>query len=118
MDAYGALVFIMHIIEQIQSHPLRPPISLDKKLSQSITDNVSFLQDYLENDSSVNNEEADTLESRIADAAYAAENIIESHIVNKIEAHRENVNSIEFYKSLQKVIGDLESIKRDVTENK
>ncbi|GFP90422.1 putative late blight resistance protein homolog r1a-6 [Phtheirospermum japonicum] len=114
MAAYGALVFVMHIVEQIQSHPLRPPISLDKKLAQSLTDNVTFLQDYLENDSSVDNEEADALECRIADAAYAAEDIIESHIVDQ----KENINSIDFYKSMQKVIGVLESIKRDVAETK
>ncbi|KAK6125043.1 hypothetical protein DH2020_041221 [Rehmannia glutinosa] len=116
MAAYAALVSLRHIIEQLQHHP-RPPISLHKLQVESLTERVTFLQDFLENYSCV-----DALEGRIADAAYAAEDIIESHIVDQIQAgststHVENISgSTEFYQDLQEVIQDMDLIERDVME--
>ncbi|GFQ02280.1 hypothetical protein PHJA_002372000 [Phtheirospermum japonicum] len=111
----------MHIIEQIQNHP-RPPISLNKEQVESLSENVNFLQESLEGYSNFNggsNKDSDALESRIADAAYAAEDIIESHIVDRIQSHGENVRSIEdLYDGLQQVIHDLGLIKKEVTEIK
>ncbi|KAI3455598.1 hypothetical protein Pfo_012261 [Paulownia fortunei] len=121
MAAYAALVSLMHIVEQIQHHP-RPPISLDKLQVESLIKNVTFLQDFLEGYSHGGSKEADALESRIARAAYAAEDIIESHIVDQIfggsTSHVENTSSIEFYQGLQKVMEDMEFIKKEATEIK
>ncbi|EYU21837.1 hypothetical protein MIMGU_mgv1a021514mg [Erythranthe guttata] len=47
MAAYAALLSLRHIIEQIQHHP-RPPFSLDQNQVQSLTDNLIFLQEFLE----------------------------------------------------------------------
>ncbi|GFQ02753.1 putative late blight resistance protein homolog r1b-12 [Phtheirospermum japonicum] len=110
MAAYAALVSVMQIIETVQNHP-RPPISFDKEQLHCLTQNIIFLQQFLETHSI----DDDGLEGRIADAAYAAEDVIESHIVDQIEAnaHRKTIGSADFYDGLHNVIQDLDSIKRD-----
>ncbi|XP_057800174.1 putative late blight resistance protein homolog R1A-10 [Salvia miltiorrhiza] len=87
MAAYAALVSLMHIIDDLERHH-SPPISLNKQQVQSLTENVMFLQEFLEANNSPVSDEADPLEMRIADAAYAAEDAIESHIVAKIQLSR------------------------------
>ncbi|KZV51816.1 hypothetical protein F511_11193 [Dorcoceras hygrometricum] len=49
MAAYADLVFVMHIMEQLRNHP-RPPITLDKKQSESLGEKLCFLQEFLKND--------------------------------------------------------------------
>ncbi|XP_057800193.1 putative late blight resistance protein homolog R1A-10 [Salvia miltiorrhiza] len=87
MAAYAALVSLMHIIDDLERHH-SPPISLNKQQVQSLTENVMFLQEFLEAYISPVSDDADPLEMRIADAAYAAEDAIESHIVAKIQLSR------------------------------
>ncbi|XP_057803153.1 putative late blight resistance protein homolog R1A-10 [Salvia miltiorrhiza] len=87
MAAYAALVSLMHIIDDLERHH-SPPISLDKQQLESLTENVTFLQEFLVAYNSPVSDEADPLEMRIADAAYAAEDAIESHIVAKIQLSR------------------------------
>ncbi|XP_057802996.1 putative late blight resistance protein homolog R1B-16 [Salvia miltiorrhiza] len=87
MAAYAALVSLMHIIDDLERHH-SPPISLNKQQVQSLTENVMFLQEFLEAYISPVSDEADPLEMRIADAAYAAEDAIASHIVAKIQLSR------------------------------
>ncbi|XP_057785028.1 putative late blight resistance protein homolog R1B-16 [Salvia miltiorrhiza] len=87
MAAYAALVSLMHIIDDLERHH-SPPISLNKQQIQSLTENVMFLQEFLEAYNSSVSEEADPFEMRIADVAYAAEDAIESHIVAKIQLSR------------------------------
>ncbi|KAL8458620.1 hypothetical protein ACS0TY_036220 [Phlomoides rotata] len=115
MVAYAALVSLRHIIDQIEHHP-HPPISLDIQQVESLIEKVTFLQDFLEGYSSHvgYSSEADALEMRIADAAYAVEDVIESHIVD--EVHSGRMSSIEFYEGLQKVIEDMDLIKKEVME--
>ncbi|XP_042009736.1 uncharacterized protein LOC121758396 isoform X2 [Salvia splendens] len=87
MAAYGALVSLVQIIVQIQSHP-QPPISLDQKQIEYLTQLITFLQNFLEGYSSNAGytEEEDFWERRIAEAAYDAEDVIESYIVDQILA--------------------------------
>ncbi|XP_057802809.1 putative late blight resistance protein homolog R1B-13 [Salvia miltiorrhiza] len=87
MAAYAALVSLMHIIDDLERHH-SPPISLNKQQVQSLTEIITFLQEFLEANNSPVSDEADPLEMRIADAAYAAEDAIESHIVAKIQLSR------------------------------
>ncbi|KAL3624028.1 hypothetical protein CASFOL_032844 [Castilleja foliolosa] len=116
MAAYAALVSLMYTIDQIQNHP-RPPISLDKDQVQFLTKKLTFLQNYLENYSRVDSQESDALKSRIADASYAAEDLIESRIVYQIQSHGDNIISInDLYDGLQQVIQDLILIEKEVTE--
>ncbi|GFP82791.1 hypothetical protein PHJA_000422200 [Phtheirospermum japonicum] len=78
----------MHIIETIQNHR-RPPISPDKEQVESPTEKVTFLQEFLEGYWYINgggSKDVEGLESRIADAAYEAEDVIESHTIDQMEA--------------------------------
>ncbi|KAL6541930.1 hypothetical protein OROGR_011416 [Orobanche gracilis] len=120
MAAYGSLVSVMQIIDQLQHHP-RPPISLHQEQVDSLTQVIISLQDFLEGYSHVGHTEGeDLLESRIAAAAYAAEDVIESYIVDQILArptnHAEKISSVEFYQGLQKVIEEMNLIKMELVD--
>lgn len=95
--AFAALVNIMQIIDEIEHHP-RPPISLDKQQVQSLIQNVTFLQEFLEvyNNHLGYNKEADPVEMRIAGAAHAVEDVIESHIAERILAEGEETGSVDW----------------------
>ncbi|GER43006.1 disease resistance protein [Striga asiatica] len=145
MAAYAALLSLTHTIDQIQNHP-RPPISLHTKHLQSLTQNLTFLQDFLEN-YSINGgaiKDFERLEGRIAEASYEAEDVIESHVVDQIQAanaksvnnnenksnffkffgglckptiREENIRPVDMYhQGLEKVMQDLDLIKKDAEE--
>ncbi|KAL0319415.1 UNVERIFIED_CONTAM: putative late blight resistance proteinR1C-3 [Sesamum angustifolium] len=122
--AYAALVSLVHTIEQIQHHP-RPPVLLDENQVQSLQEKVAFLQDFLEDYSHrLSQEHGDGLMVRIADAAHAAEDVIESRIVDQIldqstSTHEEKMSSIDhFYQDLQNEIAHMDLIKKEVIEIK
>ncbi|XP_057800205.1 uncharacterized protein LOC131015801 [Salvia miltiorrhiza] len=139
MAAYAAIVSLMNTINQIDHHP-SPPISIHKQQVESLTQILTFLQEFLESYKS-DGDEADPLEMRIADAAHAVEDVIESYIVNVIKlgrsspneeflqgyvvdaAHaaeevnsREEVSCIDFYEDLQQVIEEMNVIKKEAME--
>ncbi|KAL8551056.1 hypothetical protein ACS0TY_000221 [Phlomoides rotata] len=91
MASYAAVLSLFHTLNNIKIHP-RPPISLDPQQLQSLTQNLTFFQDFLERHSCTGEEDDDILESRIAAVAYAAEDVIETHIVDQIH-HRSNIFS-------------------------
>ncbi|XP_057802233.1 uncharacterized protein LOC131017495 isoform X3 [Salvia miltiorrhiza] len=97
MAAYAALVSLMHIIDTIEHHH-SPPISIHKQQVESLTQILTSLQEFLEGYKSpvADGDEADPLEMRIADAAHAVEDVIESHIVNVIKMVRSSPNE-EFF---------------------
>ena len=105
MAAYGALVSVMNIIDQIQTHP-NPPISIHQKQLESLIEAVTSLQHFLESYSPQGGytEDEDIWESRIAEAAYDAEDVIESYIVDQIRARSnidvQHISSPEFYQGL------------------
>ncbi|XP_042050850.1 uncharacterized protein LOC121796160 [Salvia splendens] len=116
MAAYGALVSLMHTIDTLEKHP-SPPISIDQEQVQSLTQNITFLQEFLDGYISpdADSHEADPLERRIADAVYAAEDVIESQIVVQIDKRSAIVEDPDFYQDLQKVIEEMDLIKKDVS---
>ncbi|XP_057800197.1 putative late blight resistance protein homolog R1C-3 [Salvia miltiorrhiza] len=89
MAAYAALVSVMHIIHTIGHHH-SPPISIDKQQVESLTQILTSLQEFLEGYKSpvADGDEADPLEMRIVDTAHAVEDVIESHIVDKLQPRR------------------------------
>ncbi|GER44590.1 disease resistance protein [Striga asiatica] len=137
MAAYAALVSLRHTIEQLQHHP-RPPISLHKSQTELIIENLTVLQDFLENHST----DEDALERRMADVAYAAEDLIEMRIIDQIQAENVRVEKSCFsnlfcgytshvaaevslisnddllYQGLQKVIHALDFITKEVKDIK
>ncbi|XP_042049834.1 putative late blight resistance protein homolog R1B-16 [Salvia splendens] len=139
MAAYAALVSLMHLIDDIQNHH-SPPISLHEQQIQSLTEHVIFLQEFLQTYKSPvsDTDEADPLEMRIAKAAYAAEDVIESHIVQKIQLsrseatiirssfngfsgdvpanHLDHDRRIEFYREVENVIEEMDQIKKVAME--
>lgn len=142
MAAYAALVSLMHIIDEIQHHH-SPPISLDQHQLQSLTQILSILCEFLERYDSpaADSDEADPLEMRIVDAACAAEDVIESHIVRNIQSSRsrepttscflgcfrgpKNLTNVSFsteaeqstlHEDLRQVLEEMELIKKVVVE--
>ncbi|KAL0310252.1 UNVERIFIED_CONTAM: putative late blight resistance proteinR1B-16 [Sesamum calycinum] len=118
--AYAALVSLAQTIEHLQQHP-RPPVSLDKQQVRSLQDNVAVLQEFLELCSHrLTQESEDGLVVRVADVAHAAEDVIECHVVDQILPQSgENITSIhphDFYQDLQKVIADMDLIRKEVIE--
>ncbi|XP_057800181.1 putative late blight resistance protein homolog R1A-4 [Salvia miltiorrhiza] len=119
MAAYAALVSLMHIVDTIEHHH-SPPISIHKQQLESLTQIISFLQEFLDGYKSpvADGDEADPLEMRIADAAYAAEDAIESHIVDVIKLGISTSNEVSFfYEDLQQVIEELNVIKKEAIES-
>ncbi|XP_057786710.1 putative late blight resistance protein homolog R1B-16 [Salvia miltiorrhiza] len=119
MAAYAALVSVMNVIDALQRHP-RPPISLHNKQVESLTQKLTFLQQFLEgyNPHLGYTTETDPLESRIADAAYAAEDVIESHIVDQINNGGKKMSFIDLYQALHKVIEEMALIEKEAMEVK
>ncbi|GER46323.1 disease resistance protein [Striga asiatica] len=124
MAVYAAVLSLIHTIDQIQNHP-RPPVSLDTRQVQSLYEKLKFFQNFLENYSidDASSKDLEGLVSRIADVAYEAEDIIESHIADQNEAakarsttKKENISPIDLYQGLEKVLSNLDLIERDVKE--
>ncbi|XP_057800213.1 putative late blight resistance protein homolog R1C-3 [Salvia miltiorrhiza] len=120
MAAYAALVSLMQIIDTIEHHH-SPPVSIDKQQVESLTQILTILQEFLESYKSpvADGDEADPLEMRIADAAHAVEDVIESHIVNVIKLGRSSPNEvsfINFYQDLRQVIEEMNVIKKEAME--
>ncbi|XP_047962917.1 putative late blight resistance protein homolog R1B-16 isoform X2 [Salvia hispanica] len=117
MAAYAALLSLMHIIDNLRLHP-RPPINLHHKQAHFLTEKVTHLLDFLRryNPRLGYSTEADPLELRIADAAYAAEDIIESHIVDQITGDGGEMSFEALYQALDKVIQDMNLIEEEAME--
>ncbi|KAL8538110.1 hypothetical protein ACS0TY_000168 [Phlomoides rotata] len=118
MASYAALLSLFHTLNHIKIHP-RPPISLHQSQVDSLTQNITFFQDFLERYPSSDSQEDDDLESRIASAAYAAEDVIETHIVDQIDRARstsESISSVDMYEDLERVIHDMDLIKKEVMQ--
>ncbi|XP_057763766.1 putative late blight resistance protein homolog R1A-3 [Salvia miltiorrhiza] len=126
--AYATLVSAMNIIHSLHHHPL-PPVSLPIQQVESLTQKINFLLQFLEgyNPHRDYSKEADPLESRIADAAYAAEHAIESHIFDQFTNNGENtVHQSKIRKkymsydglreALEKVIKDMASIEEEAKQ--
>lgn len=111
---YADLVSLAHIIEQIQNHPC-PSVNLDEEHAKSLCENISFLQDFLENYPLQCH-----LESHIVDLAHSPEDIIEYHIVDQIFVEAFTIHGSErssqnlFSQDLQKVIQVMVLIKKEV----
>ncbi|KAL8557514.1 hypothetical protein ACS0TY_004815 [Phlomoides rotata] len=80
MASYAAVLSLFHTLNHIKNHP-RPPISLNQSQVDRLTQNLTSFQDFLERYPS---QEDNDFESRIAAPAYAAEDVIESHIFDQI----------------------------------
>lgn len=101
-SAYAALMSLLNTMDLVQNHP-RLSSSLHKKQIESLSHTLGLLEEFTEGRPPQEDEEA--LEIQIASAAYAAEDLIESHVVDQIDAR--SVSLLD----LHKVIQDMASIK-------
>ncbi|KAL8547401.1 hypothetical protein ACS0TY_006940 [Phlomoides rotata] len=134
MAAYAALVSLLNNMEQIRNHP-RLSTSFDRKQMKSLLQRLDFLLDFIESYNSYGGrkEEAQDLEMQIASAAHAAEDVIESYIVDEILAGSiEEGSSLlrnmqlkdskscpeRVMQDLRKIMEDMDSIKEKVMKVK
>ncbi|XP_073121142.1 putative late blight resistance protein homolog R1B-16 [Henckelia pumila] len=114
--AYAALMSLMHTSEMIL-HPSQQWLRLHTNMIRSLLQKVLLLQEFLEDYSHRGHEEMAGLERQIADMAYAAEDVIESHVLDQILARStggEAKSSTSFSQYIHKVIEEME----DLIENK
>ncbi|KAH6829267.1 hypothetical protein C2S53_011360 [Perilla frutescens var. hirtella] len=114
--AYAALVSLLNNLDLIQNHP-RHSFSFHNNQITSLREIIIFLIDFMQTNSyshggSKEIEAAEILEAQIACAAHAAEDIIESHVVDQIRGGDENTSS-SFPLDLQNVIDDMDVVKRN-----
>ena len=137
MAAYAALVSLMNLTDQIQEYNPVHSFSFDEKLIQSLLQNVSFLLDFIESSpQGAKHPEDLDLEGQIIGAAHAAEDLIESQLVDQILAGStinqdrksfkflldlqtsikkkimKAINTKPIDKSLKKIIQKMDSIKK------
>ncbi|KAL0417101.1 UNVERIFIED_CONTAM: Disease resistance protein RPP13 [Sesamum latifolium] len=113
--AYAALVSLMHNLEDGR-YPAQCPTILNRDLIESLREKLGFLQEFLQDYSQRSCKEVESLESRIRQAAYVAEDIIES-IVVKSTVERD-MSPSPFCEEIQGVIATLDSIKKEVVKVK
>ncbi|KAL2553194.1 putative disease resistance RPP13-like protein 3 [Forsythia ovata] len=131
--AYAALLSLTQTLEQIlHSHDQSRIIHEEKQIT-SLYEKLSFLLSFLEDSTHNYSETITSLEGRIRDATYKAEDIIESNMSKPashgvistwfwkkisppafLQCKRSMDNLEQKYEGLQKVIEELDSISKDV----
>ncbi|XP_042065363.1 putative late blight resistance protein homolog R1C-3 [Salvia splendens] len=117
MAAYAALVSLMNDLQLIPNHPTHS-FSFEIKQITSLSQIVNFLIDFLETSDS----HGELLESRITSAAHKAHDVVESHVVDQIQAGstlgggKSRLNY--FLLDLQKAIDGLNFVKKKVMQFK
>ncbi|XP_057774791.1 putative late blight resistance protein homolog R1B-16 [Salvia miltiorrhiza] len=121
MAAYAALVSLLNDLELIPNHPIHS-FSFDNKQITSLSQTVHFLIDFMETYDShgCTRETAEALERRIASAAHAAHDVIESHVIDQLHAGSTlgGKATFCFLPDLQKAIDDMEFVKRETIQFK
>lgn len=115
MAAYATVASLMNNIEQIMNHP-HLSTSLDSKQIQPPS---GFLLGFIEgyNHGGTVSKEVEDVERQITCAAHAAEDVIESHIIDQIHAGSTEV-SLSFSISLQQIVEDMDGILRKAMDLK
>ncbi|KAK4436586.1 Disease resistance protein RPP13 [Sesamum alatum] len=114
--AYASVVSLVQTLEQIRDGH---EILYNKEQIECLLSKVSFLQTFLQDFSQKSSKEVKELEAQIRDAAYAAQNIIDSYISNQLllmcECCVDRSYTI-FCQELQGVIESFDSAKLQVME--
>ncbi|XP_073125222.1 putative late blight resistance protein homolog R1B-16 isoform X1 [Henckelia pumila] len=123
MAAYASLLSLGNILDHLLQHPPRQGGVLEKAQIDSLLENITFLQEFLEEFSLTRGDEIQALEAKIVSSAHAAENIIESRVVDQIledsEDGSERSSSTDLLcQDLQTVIEEFGSLKKDVMKIK
>ncbi|KAL2492509.1 Disease resistance RPP13-like protein 4 [Abeliophyllum distichum] len=119
--AYAALLSLKHLLDHTLDHDYQYLILDEKQQIESLLQNLCFLQDVLDHSPQKSSETIDCLESQIRDAAYEAEDIIESHITDRVHeqiASKRSDSFTPFCLKLEEVIEKIDSIKKRVEKVK
>ncbi|XP_073318154.1 disease resistance protein RPP13-like [Primulina huaijiensis] len=84
MAAYASLLSLGNILDQLLQYPPRQIAVLDKAQIHFLLENITFLQDFIEDFSLTRGDEIHALEEKIASSAYAAQDVIASRVVDQI----------------------------------
>ncbi|KAL2524630.1 Disease resistance protein RPP13 [Abeliophyllum distichum] len=117
--AYAALLSLTQILEQTLHHDYRYLILDEKQQITSLLQKVYSLQEFLEKSSRRICEAIKCLESKIINAAYEAEEIIESHLADRVisESESNDNGSYEtFCQTLEDVEKEFDSIDKEAVE--
>ncbi|KAG8380045.1 hypothetical protein BUALT_Bualt07G0152700 [Buddleja alternifolia] len=87
--AHAAVVSILQILDQITKHDQYSNFFTSKQQFESLHENFSFLQAFLENDPRKGEETTDSLEKMIRETAYQAQDIIECHVSYQVSSEQE-----------------------------
>ncbi|KAH6763648.1 hypothetical protein C2S51_014897 [Perilla frutescens var. frutescens] len=115
--AYAALLSLLHNLDLIQNHP-RHNFSFEKEQIGSLFKCAIYLLSFMQRWDHCHCcriEGAEALERRIARAAHAAEDVIESHVVDQIRGGSTltgKITTSRFLLNLQKVIEDMDFLCR------
>ncbi|KAL0415448.1 UNVERIFIED_CONTAM: Disease resistance protein RPP13 [Sesamum latifolium] len=122
--AYAAVVSLRRVLEDILHHPPQG-ILLDTQLFQSLLEKIISFQHFLEDFDALpmtsKPEAEDGVEGQLAKACYAAEDIIESFVLDQILApSKVQVERILtcFVQDFPKVMQDVDSVEKKVVEVK
>ncbi|KAL2515660.1 Disease resistance protein RPP13 [Forsythia ovata] len=110
--AYAAVLSLTHILEHTLNHDYQYLILNEKQQILSLLETVSSLQDFLENSTQKSCETIECLEGRIRNAAYLAEDIIESHITDRVVSESASHWDESFCQNLKEVIEEIDTIKK------
>ncbi|XP_075480618.1 LOW QUALITY PROTEIN: putative late blight resistance protein homolog R1A-3 [Primulina tabacum] len=112
--AYAAITSLEQTLQRIFLHPDRYSIPCDNKHIESFNEKLEFLQRFLEeHPSHKNNEKVTSLETRIRDVAYEAEDFMDLHL-NNLSDSEKMMGQINMELMMKKV----DSIVEEVTEIK
>ncbi|KAG8379563.1 hypothetical protein BUALT_Bualt07G0102000 [Buddleja alternifolia] len=115
--AYAALASLLHITEQILNSDSNSN-SFGKKQIESLQESVGYLLDFLKSCCSHNSSQTvKSLEMQIRDAAYKAEDALESQIANHFlrDSTRDKYSNLRMKpQSLEKVTEEIDSVKEEV----
>ncbi|CAA2993373.1 late blight resistance homolog R1B-16 [Olea europaea subsp. europaea] len=118
--AHAAVVSLMHILEQIR-HGDGVSDPSENQLLVPLLEKLSSLLSFLEESSQSSREEVISLERKIRDAAYQAEDVFESRVSDRLLSKQQNLSanmpSAETYHlDLQKIMTEIDTIVEEVLE--
>ncbi|CAA2993371.1 late blight resistance homolog R1B-16 isoform X1 [Olea europaea subsp. europaea] len=118
--AHAAVVSLMHILEQIR-HGDGVSDPSENILLVPLLEKLSSLLSFLEESSQSSREEVKSLERKIRDAAYHAEDVFESRVSDRLLSKQQNLSanmpSAETYHlDLQKIMTEIDTIVEEVLE--
>ncbi|XP_022849926.1 putative late blight resistance protein homolog R1B-16 [Olea europaea var. sylvestris] len=120
--AYSALLSLSHVLENTLHHDDRYLIHDEKQQTPFLLEKVRILLDFLDNYSqksikaieSLGIKAIEGLESRITDAAYKTEDIIESHIRRRVFEESKHQKEKNFFSILQDELKEIDAIIKEI----